>query len=326
MLSNGAREITNYLESIRAKIQNIESRLVQESLEINHREENNKDTLSRLDEISLLQKNIVNFNISGKLYPIDKNMLLFSEYENILSNILRDRINKYGEENIDLSDILIDRNRKLFRIIIDILRSKADQIKGRIPEGRIDFLVKCDPETLKDEIAYYFKGESYDKIFVDFKLYYIQNNETRILYSNNTSINQLLLDFKVLAPYPDERLDIFRASSIEDINSLDSFKAVFCDFESSIIFEFGDIVKCSAVDLRPFLGDFELWFSGNGRESKVEYSKDGITWQKIGNLPIDYGLDYDVIYSVEFGKEIEFKFIKFETENEALSIGYINFI
>jgi hypothetical protein len=207
---------------------------------------------------------------------------------------------------------------------MDLIRAKSDQRKGRIPEGRIDYLIKCNPEALKDEIAFYFKGDSYDKVFEDFKLYYIHFNETRILYGINITLNNLLVKFTLSVPYPDERLEIFKANNVDEIKSLDGYKAIFADFESNIIFEFGEYVKCNTIELRPFWGDFELWYPGNGADSEVYCSKDSLNWELLGCVPADYGFDIECLHFIEFEPK-EFKYVKFETKNNAFSIAYIKF-
>jgi hypothetical protein len=155
-------------------------------------------------------------------------------------------------------------------------------------------------------------------------LYYKSNGETRLLYGVNTTISSLITKFTLSAPYPDDRLDIFKADSVDDIKSLDSYKAIFADFESTLIFEFGDIVKCSSIELRPFWGEFEMWYPGNGADSEVFSSIDGVSWQSLGYVPPDYGFDIECLHFIEFSQR-EFKYIKFETKNNAFSIAYIKF-
>jgi len=321
---NGARIIASNLKILRDSLQNVESQINKEIKIINTREDNNKYSDERLIEIINLQKNIINFNVSGKLCPVNKIMILECEYDNFLTQICKTIIKDYGEENLNdrLENYLIDRNRKYFRCIIDLLRLKYHLKLHNSVGQRIEYYIKLNPNLFKEEIEYYFNGSSYDKIFKDFNLFYNDNKEIRLLYGKNMNINDLLIEFTLTSKYPDDRLEPFTANTIDDINNIDSFKAIFANFDSVLLFKFADYIKASCIELRPFWGDYEVWYSGNGAECPIYYSRDGNIWSELGIVPIDYG--FDALCFIEF-KEVEFKYVKFDVKNMALSISYIKF-
>jgi hypothetical protein len=339
---NGARELSNYLHTLRERLELVEIRLENEKSSIDRRELSDDKTNDRVEEIFRKQGEVFRFNICGKLIPVDKCIILECELDNILTQMIHKIIIDTGTDNTDiineqLSDIMIDRNRKNFRCIIDILRRHDDVKKGRLgvkSVTRIPYHIerkKINVTVLKEDLAFYFLGTSYDRIFEDFIITYSEymgkNDSTetiKMLYSVNTTVSYFLQGFKLSSHYPDERLEIFKAENIDDIKSLDGFKAIFADFESEIIFSFADVVKCKMIEMRPFWGDFEMWYPGNGADSNIYYSLDGVNWQFLSMIPPDYGFDIEMLHYIEFDEK-ELKFVKFEAKNVALSIAYIKF-
>jgi hypothetical protein len=335
---NGARLISDSLKSLHEQLELVEIRMDNEYSQLDRRENSNSKTTDRLEEVFHKQTEILFFNISGKLIPVDKCIIIECEYENILTQMCKNIISQINSESVSqinqqLSDIMIDRNRKNFRCVIDLMRKHDDVKKGRIPsQSRIPYHVPrkaINPVILKEDLAFYFKGQSYDRIFEDFIITYSdfisESSEIiKMMYSANTTVNYFLKDFEVTARYPDERLELFKAETIDDIKTLDSFKAIFSDFDSNIIFNFADVVKCKMIELRPFWGDFEMWYPGNGADSNIYSSVDGVNWELLSTVPPDYGFDIEMLHFVEFEPR-DLKHVKFEAKNIALSISYIKF-
>lgn len=328
---NAAREIANCLQEVRENLERLDIGIEAQSEDLELREGKNIRNDAKIDQLVKNQKEIIFFNISGKLCPCNLQTILDFEYDNVLKEICKSLISS-GKLD-DLQNITIDRNRKVFKMILDLIR-KSDDKKRRVSSfydnvDRIEYIINPDKvnyQVFREEMAYYFKGDVFDKIFEDFKITYYTDKTrsvSKVMRGNNLNPTLFIQSFDISAEFPNELLQPYKTKKIDDIRAADSFfKAIFTDYDSNVIFNFSEPVKVRSIELKPFWADLDVWFPGDGANSIVYYSLDKTNWEFLTMVPDSYGSDIGLTYIMQF-EEKELMYLKFELKEYPISISYI---
>ena len=72
------------------------------------------------------------------------------------------------------------------------------------------------------------------------------------------------------------------------------------------------------MEVGGYIGDPELWYSGNGSGAAIETSTDRTTWTKVGSIPSNYA---NAIAKVKCKKSTA-KYVRF-MHTSYLGIGYV---
>lgn len=324
---NAAKEISENLNYIYIDVENLETNIDKKQAHLFKRELKNDKIDNKLAYLVEKQNNVIYFNISGKLFPCDKNVILNCEYKNMLTELLKNLIQNKKEE--DLKDILLDINKKSFKSILEIIRKKDDK-RLKVSEyfelnSKMNIQLKSSlsPVVFYNDLQFIFKDIALENIFEDFKIIYTENTKNHLLYGPNMNLTQFVTLFEVSAWYPNELHTPYKAETMEDITRVDfGMKAIFVDYDSNIIFNFSEPVKMKKIELRPFWCDLDVWYPGDGASCVIYYSKDKVTWDFLTMVPDIYGCDMDMVHVMEF-EEKECQYLKIETKEYGLSVAYI---
>jgi hypothetical protein len=318
------------LNFLRNKLMVIESSFDSKYTEIEKRISSDERNEIKITKLFEKQSQIIKFNVSGKLFTCNLLMFLNTEYDNYLTNLCDNLTRKLKLS--ELETIVIDRNPKHFKTIVDIFRRRLDQLEGVLPsvkQGRINFPLNQNKikniQLFRNDLEFYFTPDTFEKLVNDFKITYQEDGVTKTIKGNIYNPNSCLEQFEITNKYPSEFLEPYITSKIEDLLSLDNImQGIFCDYDSSIIFNFSELVKLKKIDIRPFWGDLNYWYPGDGAGSHVLYSKDKTSWEFLTMIPDDYGFDMNLLHTMDF-VEIECQYIKLEAKQYPLSISYIRF-
>lgn len=327
---NAAREIANSIYEMRTKLEKIDCELEQNFGALDIRDAREQRLNKKLEDLKQKQNDIIYFNVSGKIFPVNKRMILECPYENMLTEVVKNLIN--SDKLNDLQEICLDRNPKHFKVILDMIR-KVDDKRNNISDFYVNKnkirihlnpLKIPNPQIFKEDLPYYFKNEALDKIFEDFKITYNESeNMVKTLYGFNLNLTCFVEGIEVSQEYPNEMLAPYKTLDIDELSKTDNImKAIFTDFDANVIFRFAEPIKLKKIELRPFWGDLDCWYPGDGAGSYVYYSMDKTNWEFLTVIPEDYGIMIDMIHTMEFD-EHEMKYLKFENKQYALSICYI---
>ena len=122
---NAAREIADSLRFLREGLSTVELTYDQTETQLDVRENRINRVDNKIDNLMTKQKEIINFNVGGKLFLCNLQMIKNFPYENILTQICEKLLR---EDNLqDLPNITIDRNPKHFKTIIEIFRRFDDK-------------------------------------------------------------------------------------------------------------------------------------------------------------------------------------------------------
>lgn len=322
-----AENVMEYILDLKEKLEKLDKAYQLKLNSIEKREVNLKQLENKYLEIEQLQNNIIMFNIGGEYISTNRQLIINSIYESVLKDLLNNLTNN-GKSLSDLSDTFIDRNPDYFKFIIEIIRKSTDEyIKNSFDLDlmqNIPFVVSSDQcclELLYLEIHYYFKQDA-DKIFDHFNFMY-SDKPKLISFTNSVT------EVKVSNNFPSEFLDKYRATSYNDISKVNSRKAYFISYDSTITFELDSVKELESIDIKPFTADQNFWVPCEGAgafcfTSSSDFS-DNNQFDFLTSVPDDYGLDEsNKVYKLTFDKRLA-KYIKFQTGDFTMSISYIKF-
>jgi hypothetical protein len=234
----------------------------------------------------------VRLNIGGKRFDTSVAVLLSQKdtffYKLILSK-------KY---NLD-EEIFIDRNPRLFQVIIDYLRNKTFNISD-------------------------YKKHDHFELYLEASFYNIPEISSAIKGKKGKNIRKQELQyigFEFYKPYYSGSL-LAGTNNMEDLSDETCSKGICSDSPGWIIIEFNDIYSFDEIEVGGWNGNSSIWSPSNGAGASIEVSNDMNIWEKVGNLPSTYSGSRS---SVILHKICSAKYIKFN-HNSYLGIGYLKII
>lgn len=314
---NGAQLFSQSLADIRGRLSELENGIEKEYDDLERKFDTHLRLENKLKDLQMKQKDKTIFNVGGKLFLFSKDIIVNCDYDNILKDFLM----KGG---------LIDRCPKHFKVILDIFRKHDDYKKGYVTrlytnKKKIDFIIdynKITRREFEEELEFYFKPIGCERLFKDFKFYY----RDKLVYYKNSDKTTFITHFEVDTYYPNDLLEPYKVNVIEEIQTLDNvMKGIFVDFDSNVIFTFAEEVKINRIQVKPFWGDLDCWYPGDGAGCMVYSSRDKVNWELLSLIPDTYGMDIDEVTTLVF-EEREMRYLKFETIDYGLSIAYLKIL
>ncbi len=320
--------IMQYIIDLKDKLEALDKAYQTKLKSTEMREDNFKEIENKFQEIQQLQNNVISFNIGGEFIKTNRQMIINSIYDSILKDFIND-LTKMDKPLSNLTNIFIDRNPDYFKYILDIIRkSNEEYIKNNCDINllsSIPFAVNsdlCCIDTLNQEIEFYFRQDA-EKVFDHFKFMY--SNKPNDLSSD---IVNSVLNVKVSNILPSDELSKFRASTFKDISKVNSKKAYFISYDSTITFELDSEKELESIDIKPFTADLNFWVpcEGAGAFCFTSLTENG-EFDFLCSVPEDYGLDFEdqkKTYKINFDSRIV-KYIRFQTGDFTMSISFIRF-
>ena len=321
-------DITKSIIDLKNKLTNLELTHEKKFKDLEKRKENQKSLESKLNELVLIQKDSIFYNVGGKKCFTSKGLILNSIYKSILKEVLSN-LEKMGKPITDAGKIFIDRNPEYFPYIVEILRKSFQAYeKAQYDVSKIfDLELVVETSSIDgfyEEVKFYFKDDS-EMVFDHFKIVDSEGN------SPATKIGGLLVkEVKVSTNFPSDQLNPYRAKTFKDISKKNSKKGYFISYDSNIIFELENEMNISSIEIKPFSSNLDYWIPCEGSGAFIFTSlngQDGETnWEFCTSLPDDYGLEWenDKTTQLYFDKR-RAKYVKIVTGDYTLSVSYINF-
>jgi hypothetical protein len=309
---NANDEMASTLKLLKSEIDKVESGYEDRLRQIVLREKNETSLNSKIDELASMQGEILTFNIGGELMTVSKFLVVNSIYENILKDVVVN-IEKIGRSTDDISSVFIDRNPKSFYYITEILRKSYYHLlnntclKVKIPNG-------SNIAAFHHDLIFYFK-EDVEKVLADFE---ITNGVTTLADQDGGIITK----FTLSTAFPNKEVDRYRAKSGCDIKRFNSNKAFFVNYNSTLDFEFKEIILISSLEVKPFTSNLDNWVPTEGAGTFIFSSIDNTEWDFLAAMPDDYGQDISISYFMSFDPRMA-KYLRFQTGDYTLSISYL---
>jgi len=234
----------------------------------------------------------VRFNIGGKRFDTTVSVLL-SQRDTFFYKLILSK--KY---NLD-EEIFIDRNPRLFHVIIDYLRNKTFNISD-------------------------YKNCDHFELYLEAYFYNIPEISSLIKGKKGKSSQKLELQYigyEFHRPYHSGSI-LAGTNKIEDLLDESCSKGICSDTPGWIIIEFNDIFNFDEIEVGGWNGNSSIWASSNGAGASIEVSCDKKSWEKVGSLPSNFIGSKSL---VKLEKICSAKFIKFN-HNSFLGIGYLKII
>jgi len=320
--------IMQYILELKDKLEALDKAYQAKLKSTEMRENNLKHIENKLQEVQQLQNNIITFNVGGEFIRTNRQIIINSIYDSILKEFIDD-LTKMNKPLTDLTNIFIDRNPEYIKYILDIIRTANEEyIKNNCDINfmtSIPFYVNSDQcciDLLNLEIDFYFKQDA-EKVFDHFKFMY-SNKPNNV----SSDIVNSVLNVNVSNILPSEELNKYRASTFKDISKINSKKAYFISYDSTITFELDSEKELESIDIKPFTADLNFWIpcEGAGAFCFTSLSENG-EYDFLSSIPEDFGLDFEdnkKTYKIYFDRR-RVKFIRFQTGDFTLSISYIRF-
>jgi hypothetical protein len=242
--------IKDDITNIREKLEAIESKLKNQMIEFEVREDIWGDLEKKSQIILDGQKSIIDLNIGGTKYKTTRQTLL-SHRDTLFSKLIT-------AEGFDLKEeVFIDRPSRFFPLILDYLR-----------EGKIDYVKmgKYQLNLLHDEVQYYGITEL-DKELQEFKL------------------EISLVKLEISAPFKYNN-QVLGTNTLEDLKVANNTTGVCVASPGWIIVELDRIWDISEIEVCGFQGkNTGAWGINNGANARILTSVDGASWVDVGALP-----------------------------------------
>lgn len=329
-------DINKNLSFLHKELQNLYSSLSTEKKALDDNKKSKEVIISRLKEIKQYQNpnERIIFLFANETLTCSKKLILDSEYDSILKKmILSSKSNE-----IDLTNKKIE----YFKIVLMIFQIKQDFAHSIIPikmhknYKKIEIKNKNITRTeFEKELDFYFNDETKKQIF-DFFIIKINNAIVRTNNLRNKAF--YILKFEIEGGIREIPVDLqnYQINDIIDItiNEYDVVsKALFVNLNNVLIIELSEPIIINDIYLKPFWGDLDHFYPGDGSDLLVEISINKITWFPFGSIPSDYGNDIDEKYKVikKERNQNSFlngfaKYIKIKVNRYMLSISYIEII
>lgn len=329
-------DINKNLSFLHNELQNLYSSLRTEKKALEDNKKSKELITSRLKEIKQYQNSNKRstFLFMDKKLTISKSLVLDSEYDSILKTMILSSVSN----EIDLTN----KKSEYFEIVLMIFQLKNDIAHNVIPikmqknYRKIEIENKSFTRTeFEKELDFYFSEETQKQIF-DF--FIIKINNSIVSPSNLRNKSFYISKFEIEGENREISVDLqnYQINDIKDIiiNEYDVIsKALFVNLNNTLIMELSEPIIINEIYLKPFWGDLDHFYPGDGSDLLVEISVNKITWFPFGLIPSNYGNDIDDKYKVikKERNQNSFpncfaKYIRIRVNRYMLSIAYIEII
>lgn len=273
------------LTALKARLELIETQLEGEIKALEIREAKwsklDKDAEKILDSTD----DIIKFNVSGTPFASRRSTL------NSIPDTLFHKI--VNSTDLDLKKpIFFDRSPALFQSLLDFLRTKQINYKAFNKFELVELFQEADYYEIT-EIADYLRERTKDieAVKMEFSAPYIYKGKTA------------------------------GTNRCQDLKDKTMKKGICTGSPGWIILELNSDWEFEEMEIGGFLGDPDLWYSGNGTGAAIETSVDKENWTKVGSIPSNYA---NKITKVKV-KNSTAKYVRFN-HTSYLGIGYLNII
>lgn len=329
-------DINKNLSFLHNELQNLYSSLRTEKKALEDNKKSKELITSRLKEIKQYQNSNkrITFLFMDKKLTISKSLVLDSEYDSILKTMILSSVSN----EIDLTN----KKSEYFEIVLMIFQLKNDFAHNVIPikmqknYRKIEIENKSFTRTeFEKELDFYFSEETQKQIF-DF--FIIKINNSIVSPSNLRNKSFYISKFEIEGENREISVDLqnYQINDIKDIiiNEYDVIsKALFVNLNNTLIMELSEPIIINEIYLKPFWGDLDHFYPGDGSDLLVEISVNKIAWFPFGLIPSNYGNDIDDKYKVikKERNQNSFpncfaKYIRIRVNRYMLSIAYIEII
>jgi hypothetical protein len=240
------------LNSLKSRLENIETQLEEQMRDLEVREEKWDRLDSRVQELMNKEYELVKFNVGGKKFASKTETLLKVKDTLFYKMIISARFD-FREE------IFFDRSPKYFPFLLDFIRYNKLNYKR---------FNKEELEELKIEAEYYEIGEICTYLEDRFK-------------------DVEFVDFEISNPYIHNGLTA-GTQKIEDLEDKNLDTGICAKSPGMIIIELNGEWTFEDIELAGWNGNSSLWYSGNGSGATIETSIDKTKWKNVGTIPSNY--------------------------------------
>lgn len=260
------------LVNLKSRLETIEQQLVDQSKEIEIRNETWKRLEERAERIINNQDNIIQFNVGGKKFATSETTL--NETKGTLFTKLID------SGKIDpKTEIFFDRSPRMFPFIMEYLRKKTISYKS-MKKDDLD-LLRSDAEYYQiAEISEFLESKLRDITFVSFEF------SGEYVYSGETA----------------------GTNKVADLKDKSTLKGICANSPGFIIVELNDDWEFKTIEIGGCKANSSLWYADNGAGATILTSLNKETWKTVGTIPYGFGTN---IKKVELTKSLA-RYIKFE--------------
>jgi hypothetical protein len=314
---SSSSDVMSYIKDLKTKLFSLEDNYSKRLKDLEIRESKITKLEQKMKDVIDLQNNVIFFNIGGEKVAVSKILIQSCIYDNILKDVIENLLD-IGRSLKDVENVFIDRNVKQFFFIIEIMRKGSLILQGK--QAKLKLPRNINHKAFIQDINFYFKQDA-EKVLEDISLYYYEDdNSSKIVYLNRT--DSILLSCKVSTNLPNDLLDAYRASNIDDIRKKTSAKAFFVSYDSELVVELTYPTKIELIEVKPFTFDLDSWYPGEGAGTFIFTSNDNKEWDFLATIPEEYGSDMEMIYPVFFEPRVA-KYVKFQTGDFTLSVSYL---
>lgn len=268
------------LSKLKAKLQNIQAQLEEQTSGKQVKEVGKLGMDEKVKEILNLDKQIITLNIGGTIFSTDKKNLI-KDSESIFAILLN--------EDSSLTELFFDRNPRLFKYLLNYLRT-----------GTINYKLfgKEELKSLYEEALFY--------EITDIRNHLEEKTKEISVINVNTS-GEYIVSSKVIGDN-----DLLKLKD-------ESLKSGFCckspgwiEFELNIVSEF------NTIKIGGYKGNPKEWYSGNGAGAQILVSENGKNYKKVGNVSTKFSKE---IVDVTLDSTVNAKFVKL-VHSSYLGVGY----
>lgn len=301
-------EIKKKFDEIASKLYRINDSMIKDKALITQRENSAKSLTEKIDSIIQLQskEKQLNFKIFGKNFKCSKSLIVDSHFPNSIQCLV----------NNSEDPIVLYKNYSCFKIFISILELKS-------PIDITNTLLT--KEKVLKELRFYFEENVLLNILGEIPIringYPLNSDDpiNKAEYITSYEITSTTGNVQI-----NENLEKYRAKSIYDILNVNDniTHAIFVSTRSNLILKFAKPIIAKTIGLKPFWGNLDHWFPGDGSNLGI-YSSQGGNWTFIGTIPNNYGSNIEDIYYITVPSKTVFTKLKIEVRQYMLSIAYI---
>lgn len=272
------------LLGLKDKLEMLEKEFENKLKDVDNKEKKFKEIDKQIEEIINSKDKIIKLNIGGKVFQTKMSTLL-----NIKDTLFYKLISKSIENNEEITnEIFIDRSYRHFQLLLDYMRTKKYSIKN---------LNKYDLEDFESEVRYY--------------------GFTEI----SEMINEKMKEIEIIGFTSAQQYSNCATHNYEDLKNRNLMGGICVQSPYHIVFELNYEHDISKIEIGGWNGNTNSWYPGNGANSKILTSTDGVNFTEVGAIPGNYGAN---IQTVTLTPSIG-KFLKFQNTSY-LGIGFLNIL
>jgi hypothetical protein len=271
------------LSTLKERLELIESQLEGEMQALDIREAKWSKLDMAVDKILDKTDQVIKFNVSGQHFATKRSTL-----NSVPDTLFHKVVNGNG---LNLKEaVFFDRSPCVFQAILDFLRTKTINYRAFNKYELIELYQEADYYEV-EEIANYLRERTKDIECIKCEI------SGNYLYKGKTAGTNRFQDLK------DKTLK----------------KGICTGSPGFIILDLNSDWEFEEMEIAGYIGDPELWYSGNGSGAAIETSMDRVSWTKVGSIPSNYA---NAITKVKV-KKTQAKYVRF-SHTSYLGIGYVN--